>query len=147
MNSNIFFTGMQFVWVDLSNLQLRRAIFDGCAFINCKLNRAMIQGVSFQHCHFEDCTFEGADAGSGIRVVGATFVRVSFTRVRGNWRFTDCAFDESEFESVEGASIIFDDETTLTACNVADVPWSNEHDAMVRSDRLGPYTYWNGPSP
>lgn len=147
MNTNIFFTGMQFIWVDLSKLQLRRAIFDGCTFINCMFTKSMLQEVSFQHCHFEDCEFEGADAGTGIRVVGATFMKVAFAHIRGNWRFTDCAFVEADFRFVNsGASIIFDDETTLTACNgLDDVAHSDEHDAMFRSHPEGTYTYWTGP--
>lgn len=145
MNTNIFFTGMQFTYADLSRLQLRKAIFDGCTFMNSIFNKAMLQGVSFQHCHFEECAFEGADAGQGICIIGATFKSVTFVHLRGNWRFTDCAFVESDFKFMQGASVIFDDETTLTACDVDDVAQSDEHDALFRCNLTGAYTYWKGP--
>jgi len=142
LNTNLFISGVSFSREDLSNVQLRNAVLDGCTFHRCNLNKTLIQGVSFRHCEFDECTLHEADAGRGITVVGATFTTTSFRDVHGEWRFTDCIFDACTFTGVQGSTIILDGESKLTSCNISELDIENGHDALVRASGKDKYVPW-----
>lgn len=142
LNTNLFLTGITFSREDLSCLQLSKAVFDGCKFSRCNLGKCMIEGVSFKHCEFGDCSFNGADACKGIIIIGATFKNTSFHSMHGEWRFTNCGLESCAFKDTTGATIVLDGETSLTACDVADLDIEHDHDAVARAGTSDHFRPW-----
>ena len=142
LTTNTFVTGETFDFVDLSRLQLRNAVFDGCVFIKCCFDLTMVQGASFQHAKFDGCHFQGADATTGVTILAATILNSTFSELYGDWKFSNCKLTSCAFTKLECASVVFDRQTELTACDIAAVDIEQDHDALVRASATAKFVPW-----
>ena len=142
LNTNLFVTGDTFISQDLSYLQLRCAVLDGCKFTKCDFDMCMVQGVSFQHAIFEQCSFNNVDAGRGITILGAQFKNTTFKNILGDWNFSDSKLTDCSFTKLDGALVVFDRGTELTACDIAEIDIEAKHDARMRTDTTKPFKPW-----
>ena len=76
-----------FTDVDLSDLEERGAVFDGCTFRGIRFNASTHRDAAFTNCTFTGCNFFDARF-TGCKLVGSTFDRCTFDLLMvegGDW--------------------------------------------------------------
>ncbi|WP_413587080.1 pentapeptide repeat-containing protein [Bdellovibrio sp. HCB274] len=87
-------SGYEFEKIDLTEYELKSAVFIDCKFIGCHLANCSLLNVSLRGVVFEDCNLMG----------------INWTEVRknGSFSFKGCKLDYSSFQAVDLRGVSFE---------------------------------------
>ena len=82
------FTNVNFLDLNLTNVDFDSSFFDDCSFENCNFDTTLFRDASFLNCNFKNCSLKNCN-----------FIKAEFEEIK----FDNCSFEKAERGSLSKA--------------------------------------------